>query len=46
MHEADRSGRWLLLPIVNFVLLLFEGTEDQNRFGRDSEAYKIAEVFA
>ncbi|MEP6833670.1 MAG: DUF805 domain-containing protein [Gemmatimonas sp.] len=35
MHDTDRSGWWLLLPIVNLVFLCFEGQSGPNRFGAD-----------
>ncbi len=33
MHDIDRSGWWLLLPIVNLVFAATKGTEGENRFG-------------
>ena len=38
MHDGDRSGWWLLLPIVNLVFLFLEGTKGENRFGPDPKA--------
>lgn len=35
MHDTNHSGWWLLLPIVNFVFLVSEGTQGDNRFGSD-----------
>lgn len=35
MHDIDRSGWWLLLPIVNLVFLATEGTKGGNEFGPD-----------
>ena len=46
MHDSDRSGWWLLLPIVNLVFLLLEGTKGPNRFGPDPKAENSAEVFS
>jgi uncharacterized membrane protein YhaH (DUF805 family) len=33
MHDTDRSGWWLLLPIVNLIFLAGEGTPGDNQFG-------------
>jgi uncharacterized membrane protein YhaH (DUF805 family) len=33
MHDTDRSGWWLLLPIVNIVFLAQDSQPGQNRFG-------------
>ena len=35
MHDVDRSGWWLLVPIVNLIFALTEGTVGDNRFGSD-----------
>lgn len=33
MHDTNRSGWWLLLPIVNLVFWAQPGTDGENRFG-------------
>lgn len=33
MHDTDRSGWWLLLPIVNLVFLVQDSQPGDNRFG-------------
>ena len=33
MHDTDRSGWWLIVPIVGFVFTCFEGQQGPNRFG-------------
>ncbi len=38
MHDTDHSGWWLLLPIVNLIFALMEGTRAANRFGPDPKA--------
>jgi uncharacterized membrane protein YhaH (DUF805 family) len=38
MHDQDRSGWWILCPILNFVFLFFDGTRGDNRFGPDPKA--------
>lgn len=35
LHDTDRSGWWLLLPIVNIVFLAQNGQPGSNRFGSD-----------
>jgi uncharacterized membrane protein YhaH (DUF805 family) len=35
MHDTDHSGWWLLVPIVNLVFAIMEGTRGDNRFGLD-----------
>ena len=39
MHDTDHSGWWALVPIVNFVFLVTEGTKGENRFGPDPKKY-------
>ncbi|NBR92888.1 MAG: DUF805 domain-containing protein [Actinobacteria bacterium] len=33
LHDIDKRGWWLLLPIVNIVLLARSGGTGENRFG-------------
>src|SRR5471032_587098 len=33
MHDTDRSGWWLLLPIANIIFLLLPSQPGSNRFG-------------
>jgi uncharacterized membrane protein YhaH (DUF805 family) len=33
MHDTDRSGWWILFPIVNLVFLCIDGQQGSNRFG-------------
>lgn len=35
MHDTDRSGWWLLLPIVNIVFLVQDSQPGPNRFGEN-----------
>jgi len=35
MHDTDRSGWWLIVPIAGFVFLCLEGQRAPNRFGDD-----------
>ena len=38
MHDTNRSGWWLLLPIVNIVFLAQEGHHGTNQYGVDPKA--------
>lgn len=33
MHDIDRNGWWILLPIVNFIFTLLAGTPGENTYG-------------
>jgi uncharacterized membrane protein YhaH (DUF805 family) len=33
MHDIDRSGWWIICPIVNLVFACTKGTEGDNKFG-------------
>ena len=46
MHDQDKSGWWILLPIVNLVFLFLEGTKGPNRFGPDPKDPGSAEAFS
>ena len=35
MHDSDHSGWWIIVPIVNLVFAVSEGTRGPNRFGPD-----------
>ncbi len=36
MHDNDKSGWWILVPIYNIIVIWFmEGTRGPNRFGPD-----------
>jgi len=37
MHDVDKSGWFILIPIYNLVLLCTEGTSTANRFGPPSQ---------
>jgi uncharacterized membrane protein YhaH (DUF805 family) len=38
LHDSDRRGWWILLPIANLVFLCQDGTRGENRFGADPKA--------
>lgn len=33
LHDVNRSGWWLLLPIVNFIMLTLAGDPEKNKYG-------------
>lgn len=35
MHDTNRSGWWLIVPIVSLIFLVGEGTKGENKFGPD-----------
>lgn len=35
MHDTGKSGWWLLVPIVNFVIAIMEGDHGPNEYGED-----------
>ena len=35
MHDSDRSGWWLIVPIAGLVFLFVAGTPGANRFGAE-----------
>jgi len=39
MHDTNRSGLWLFLPIVNFVFLILNSQPEDNRFGPIPKPY-------
>ena len=36
LHDINRSGWWMLVPIVGFVFMFYKGTPGENRFGPES----------
>jgi uncharacterized membrane protein YhaH (DUF805 family) len=45
MHDSDHRGWWLLVPVLNFVFLLRDGTHGSNRFGPDPKAAASERLF-
>ncbi|WP_434765682.1 DUF805 domain-containing protein [Pseudomonas triticicola] len=39
MHDTDRSGWWILLPIVNIVFLAQDSQPGPNRFGANRKGF-------
>ena len=35
MHDVDKSGWFILIPIYNLILAITDGTKGANRFGPD-----------
>jgi uncharacterized membrane protein YhaH (DUF805 family) len=46
MHDQDRSGWWILVPIANIIFLFIDGTPGPNRFGPDPKGRGQSEAFA
>jgi len=44
MHDQDKSGWFILIPIYNLILLFLEGTKGPNRFGPDPKEETSTEV--
>jgi uncharacterized membrane protein YhaH (DUF805 family) len=38
MHDVDRSGWWMLVPLAGVYFLFIDGTHGNNRFGSDPKA--------
>jgi uncharacterized membrane protein YhaH (DUF805 family) len=38
MHDTDRSGWWLLVPIANLIFAIQDGQPGDNRFGPSPKA--------
>jgi uncharacterized membrane protein YhaH (DUF805 family) len=43
MHDVDKSGWFILIPIYNIILYFTPGTEGTNRFGTDPKRPKFEE---
>jgi uncharacterized membrane protein YhaH (DUF805 family) len=43
MHDVNKSGWFLLIPIYNLVLALTPGTEGPNRYGTDPKRPEFEE---
>jgi uncharacterized membrane protein YhaH (DUF805 family) len=41
LHDTDRSGWWLIVPLVNFIFVVQEGTGGDNRFGPDPKKVAV-----
>jgi uncharacterized membrane protein YhaH (DUF805 family) len=46
MHDQDKSGWFILIPIYGFILLFIEGTRGPNRFGPDPKGGDSAQTFS
>ena len=46
MHDQDKSGWFILIPIYGFILLFIEGTRGPNRFGPDPKGGADPQTFA
>lgn len=41
MHDVNKSGWNLIIPIINFILLVSEGTIGSNEYGKDPKQEDI-----
>lgn len=46
VHDQDKSGWFVLIPIYNIILMFLEGTRGPNRFGPDPKGGTNEQVFA
>jgi len=46
VHDSDKSGWFVLVPIYNIILMFLEGTKGPNRFGPDPKNPATAEAFS
>ncbi len=46
MHDVDKSGWFLLIPIYSLILALTPGTEGPNRFGPDPKRPEFEEILS
>lgn len=46
VHDSDKSGWFVLVPIYNLILMFIEGTKGPNRFGPDPKNPATAEAFS
>ena len=46
VHDQDKSGWFVLVPIYNLILMFLEGTRGPNQFGPDPKAGESGEAFA
>ena len=38
MHDSGRSGWWLIMPVMNLVFAIAEGTAGPNKYGQDPKS--------
>lgn len=41
MHDVNKSGWFLLVPIYNFILLVTSGTKGDNKYGPDPKVVEV-----
>lgn len=46
VHDSDKSGWFVLVPIYNLILMFLEGTKGPNRFGPDPKNPAGVEAFS
>lgn len=45
MHDTNHSAWWLLVPFVNFILTVREGTIGENKYGSDPKSPASSELY-
>jgi uncharacterized membrane protein YhaH (DUF805 family) len=46
MHDTGRSGWWLFLPVIGFVLLFVDGQPGENRYGSNPKTADLSRTAA
>jgi len=46
MHDLDKSGWFIIIPIYALILTLTDGTHGPNRFGEDPKGQNLQDVFS
>jgi uncharacterized membrane protein YhaH (DUF805 family) len=46
VHDSDKRGWWILVPIYNLILMCMSGTRGPNRFGPDPLDEGKAQIFS
>jgi uncharacterized membrane protein YhaH (DUF805 family) len=41
MHDVNKSGWYLLIPLYNLILALTDGTKGDNQYGPDPKAVEV-----
>jgi uncharacterized membrane protein YhaH (DUF805 family) len=42
MHDVNKSGWFILIPIYGFILLFIAGTQGENNHGSDPKSPKVS----
>jgi uncharacterized membrane protein YhaH (DUF805 family) len=44
LHDVGRSGWWILVPVVNFVMCCFDSQAQENKYGPNPKQAESAEL--